>query len=388
MKRKYFSLILSAVTAAALLAGCGSSSSGAASSETAADSTSSGTESSGSSEQAHAMEGTTFPKDATVEDILTQAAKENKIGDWGNGEQYEIQALLNKYNLKADFLNQGFDMSGFDDGSITLASAMSYNELGLIKNSYDGAYGSGDSVGVIDLNKEGISMVEDNLVCTRSFAEENPNTVKAFISATVKGWQYAAENPDEAAQIVEDAGSTLSKEHQKYMAEEIAKLASNHISGDKVTNYCEMKDEDLQQTLDLAKQYVTLDDSSAQSNLQDMTLDNLRDSSYYEDAVAGKFDAPEKTDIKIQLKWLAQSQFMGYYVALNKGYYKDAGLNVTINQGGGDISETTAVNSGQVDFASSWTIQTITANASGMDLIEVAQPTESAGMCMIYKIAE
>lgn len=50
----------------------------------------------------------------------------------GFGQQYEIQALLSKYGLPTTYLSQAFDMDGFDDDSILLASAMTYNELGRI----------------------------------------------------------------------------------------------------------------------------------------------------------------------------------------------------------------------------------------------------------------
>ena len=93
-------------------------------------------------------------------------------------------------------------MDGFDDDSILLASAMTYNELGLVKNSYEGGYGYGDGVKYIDMNEEGVAMLEDNIFCTKAFAEENPNTVKAFIYASMKGWEYACANPEEAAEIV------------------------------------------------------------------------------------------------------------------------------------------------------------------------------------------
>ena len=71
-------------------------------------------------------------------------------------------------------------------------------------------------------------MLVDNIFCTKAFAEKNPNTVAAFISASMKGWEYACENPDEAAEIVFNYGSSVSPEHQKYMASE----GSNGRNGD------------------------------------------------------------------------------------------------------------------------------------------------------------
>jgi len=325
------------------------------------------------------------------EDIVVKAAQDGKVGNWGLGNEYEIQALLQKYGQPTTYLSQAFDMDGFDDDSITLASAMTYNELGLVKNDYDGGYGYGDSVGIIDMNDEGVAMLEDNIFCTKDFAEKNPNTVKAFLYASMKGWEYACENPEEAAEIVYSYGSSVSADHQAYMAAEVKKLVETDMNGNAVTAIGNLDETAMQQTLDLAKKYIQLDDAVAKDALAAMTLDSIRDASYITDVFAsedGNFGTPEKTDVSIQLKWLPQAQFMGYYVALDKGYYKDAGLNVTIVPGGGDISETTAVNSGTVDFGVTWVSNLISANAGGMNLLEVAQVYQRSGLVLVYKYAD
>jgi|GEM_PF-6684564 len=81
-------------------------------------------------------------------------------------------------------------MDGFDDDSITLASAMTYNELGLVVNDYEGGYGYGDTVGTIDMNDQGVAMLEYNIFCTKEFAKNNPNTVKAFLAASAVADNY------------------------------------------------------------------------------------------------------------------------------------------------------------------------------------------------------
>ena len=43
-------------------------------------------------------------------------------------------------------------------------------------------------------------------------------------------------------------------------------------------------------------------------------------------------------EVKLQLQWVTQAQFAGYYVALDKGFYKDEGLDVTILPGGPDVA--------------------------------------------------
>ncbi len=324
----------------------------------------------------------------TNEEIIKKASAEGKVGNWGLGNEYEILALLQKYDLPTEYLSQDFTMDGFDQDDITLASAMTYNELGLVKNDYDGGYKYGDTVGTIDMNDEGVAMLEDNIFCSKKFAEENPNTVKAFLYASLKGWEYAAANPEEAAQIVFDAGSSVSADHQLYMAKEVAKLVTTDTKGNTVNDYGKMDEEAMQQTLDLCKKYVQLDDSTAADKLSKFTLDDIRDTQYFEAANAssdGKFGTLEKTDITIQLKWLPQAQFMGYYVAKAKGYYDEVGLNVTITPGGGDISETTAVSNGTVDFGVTWVANLTSANAGGMELLEVAQVYQRSGLELVYK---
>jgi NitT/TauT family transport system substrate-binding protein len=337
-----------------------------------------------------AMAATYYSKDATVKDVVVDAATQGKVGNWGLGNEYEIQALLSKYGMPTTFLSQAFDMDGFDDDSILLASAMTYNELGLVKNAYQGGYNYGDKVKTIDMNDEGVAMLEDNIFTTDAFAKANPNTVKAFVAASVKGWAYACANPEEAAQIVYKYGSSVSSDHQLYMAGEVKKLVETDTKGSPVTAYGKIDDAAMQQTLDLAKTYIKLTDSVAADKLQTLTLDDIRDSSYFDAATAdgATLATPEKADVSIQLKWLPQAQFMGYYVALDKGYYTDAGLNVTIVPGGGDISETTAVYTGQVDFGVTWVSNLIAANAGGMGLMEVAQIFQRSGLVLVYKISD
>ena len=365
--KRLLAVSLAAMMTATAFAGCGNS--GGSSSESKADSASTGTP-------------------MTNEEIIKKAAAEGKIGNWGLGNEYEILALLQKYDLPTTYLSQDFTMDGFDQDDITLASAMSFNELGLVINDYDGGYKYGDTVGTIDMNDEGVAMLEDNIFCTKEFAKNNPNTVKAFVYASMKGWKYAVENPEEAAQIVFDAGSSVSSDHQLYMAQQVAKLVSTDTKGNAVSDYGTMDEEAMQQTLDLCKKYVQLDDSSASSKLESFTLDDIRDTQYIVAANAsadGKFGTLEKTDVTIQLKWLPQAQFMGYYVAQAKGYYDEVGLKVTITPGGGDIWETTAVNNGTVDFGVTWVANLTSANAGGMDLLEIAQVYQRSGLELVYK---
>ena len=373
---KLMSMSLAAVITVAMMTGCGSSSSETKSEPPAG--TQSTSESGSADSEAAVMSN---------EEIIKKSAGEGKVSNWGIGNEYEILALLAKYGLPTEYLSEDFTMDAFDDDSSTLASAMTYNELGLVKNNYDGGYGYGDTVGYIDMNDEGVAMLEDNIFCKKSFAAENPETVKAFLYASLKGWEYAVANPEEAAQIVYEAGSSVSQDHQLYMAGEVAKLVSTDMNGNSVSEVGKIDDAAMQQTLDIAKKYVTLDDSAAQDAFSKLTLDDIRDTSFYEAATGssdGKFDV-EKSEVSIQLKWLPQAQFMGYYVADAKGYYDEVGLKVNIVSGGGDISETTAVNNGTVDVGVTWPTNMAVADAGGMDLVEIAQIYQRSGMTLVYK---
>lgn len=374
-----------ALMACVQLTACSGGTSGSSSSAAESSSTSGTTaaDSSSAAEESSAAESTGA---MTSEDIIKSASAESTVGNWGLGNEYEIQALLTKYGLPTDYITQDFTMDQFDSDSVKLASAMTYNELGLVKNSYDGGYGYGDSVSVIDMNDEGVAMLEDNLFTSKAFAEENPNTVKAFVSASMKGWAYACEHPDEAAEIVFEAGSSVSADHQAYMASEVAKLVTTDMNGNAVSaaDVGNMDEAAMQQTLDLAKQYIILEDSAAKDKLASMTLDDIRSTDFlaYDPETDG---TPEKTSVSVQLKWLPQAQFMGYYVAQAKGYYDEVGLTVDIISGGGDISETTAVYNGTVDFGVTWVSNLINANAGGMDLLEVAQVYQRSGLVLVYK---
>lgn len=375
---KLVSLLLAATMTMGIFAGCGSSSNEPASGNKTGESSTDSTDAEGTEDAGESS--------LSSEDIIKAAANDGKVGNWGLGNEYEILALLAKYDLPTEYLSQDFTMDGFDDDSVTLASAMTYNELGLVQNDYDGGYGYGDSIGIIDMNEEGVAMLEDNIFCTKKFAEENPNTVAAFLYASLKGWEYAVENPEEAAEICYEYGSSVSADHQAYMAEEVAKLVTTDMNGNAVSDVGNMDETAMQQTLDIAKQYVTLDDSDANAALQAITLDDIRNTSFIETAKAsdGAFDV-EKSEVSIQLKWLPQAQFMGYYVALDKGYYDEVGLTVNIVSGGGDIAETTAVNNGTVDFGVTWVTNLASANAGGMNLVEIAQIYQRSGLVLVYK---
>ena len=87
-------------------------------------------------------------------------------------------------------------------------------------------------------------------------------------------------------------------------------------------------------------------------------------------------------DVTLQLKWVTQAQFAGYYVALENGYYEDADLNVTIKPGGPDIAPTQVLAGGGADVTVEWMPAALAAREKGLPMVNIAQPFKSSGMML------
>ena len=119
---KFSKKTLAAVIAATMIVSAFSACSSAPASTTAAPAAT--TTAAPAATTAAAASGSSTMSDG---DRIISAAQAGKVGNWGLGNEYEIFALLTKYGQENKFLSQAFDMDCFDDNSITLASAMTYN---------------------------------------------------------------------------------------------------------------------------------------------------------------------------------------------------------------------------------------------------------------------
>jgi NitT/TauT family transport system substrate-binding protein len=84
--------------------------------------------------------------------------------------------------------------------------------------------------------------------------------------------------------------------------------------------------------------------------------------------------------VTLQLKWVAQAQFAGYYVAAAKGYYKAAGLDVTIKPGGPDVNPSQVIAGGGADVVVDWMPSALAAREKGVPLVNIAQVFQRSGM--------
>ena len=95
---------------------------------------------------------------------------------------------------------------------------------------------------------------------------------------------------------------------------------------------------------------------------------------------AGLAQAADK--VTLQLKWVTQAQFAGYYVAADKGFYAEEGLEVEIKAGGPDIAPPQVLAGGGADVILDWMPSALATREKGLPLVNIAQPFKSSGMML------
>jgi NitT/TauT family transport system substrate-binding protein len=100
-------------------------------------------------------------------------------------------------------------------------------------------------------------------------------------------------------------------------------------------------------------------------------------------AETGEAMEAEPASVTLQLKWVTQAQFAGYYAALEQGYYEDEALDVTIKPGGPDIVPEQVVLGGQAEFGINWLDNTLATRDQGGDIVNIAQVFARSGMTEI-----
>jgi NitT/TauT family transport system substrate-binding protein len=89
------------------------------------------------------------------------------------------------------------------------------------------------------------------------------------------------------------------------------------------------------------------------------------------------------TPVKLQLQWVAQAQFAGYYAAVDQGFYEEEGLDVEIVEGGPDIVPQDVLAAGDVDYAISWVPKVLGSIEQGAKITDVAQIFERSATTQI-----
>ena len=100
-------------------------------------------------------------------------------------------------------------------------------------------------------------------------------------------------------------------------------------------------------------------------------------------ATASAANAAEK--VTLQLKWVTQAQFAGYYVAKDKGFYKEAGLDVSIKPGGPDVAPPQVIAGGGADVVVDWAPSALATREKGVALVNIAQPFKRSGLLLVCR---
>ena len=102
-----------------------------------------------------------------------------------------------------------------------------------------------------------------------------------------------------------------------------------------------------------------------------------------DEAAVGIGDCESVDSVSLQLQWLTQAQFAGYYAAADEGIYERYCLDVEIREGGVDIAPHQQLASGAVDFAVSWVPKALVPREEGMDIVNVAQVFQRSGTLQV-----
>jgi NitT/TauT family transport system substrate-binding protein len=166
------------------------------------------------------------PKDGPIKKV--EDFKGHTIGVWFFGNEYPFFAWMNKLGIPTDggpngvkVLKQSFDVQPLIQHQADCIHVMTYNEYGQL---LDAGYKPEDQL-VFNYSELGQNMLEDGLYASQEKLKDPAfqDKMVRFVRASMKGWHYAAEHPDEAAEITVDAGAQ-DEHHQQYMAGEVAKL--------------------------------------------------------------------------------------------------------------------------------------------------------------------
>ena len=176
--------------------------------------------------------------------VKTEADFKGKtLGVWFFGNEYPFFAWMNSLGLTTaeggdvKVLQQSFDIQPMIQKQADCISVMTYNEYG---QALDAGY-SPDNLTIFNYTDLGVDLLEDGLYVLESNLADpaKVDIYTRFVRASMKGWEYAIANPDEAAQIVVDLDETgaATLDHQKYMMSEVAKLISGPDAALDMTTY-------------------------------------------------------------------------------------------------------------------------------------------------------
>lgn len=147
-----------------------------------------------------------------------------KIGIWGGDFEIQPMAFFKKYNLNVKPIQQGNSINLFFFDGIDVTSAMWYNEYHTILN----AGFNKDELNIFFFADYGLNFPEEGIYCSEKLMKEDPELCKAFVDASLEGWKYTFEHPEEAIDIIikhiKIVNLPYNKAHQRWMLDRMKDL--------------------------------------------------------------------------------------------------------------------------------------------------------------------
>ncbi len=350
-----------------------------------------------------------------------------RVGTWGFGNEFELFAAMRQAGIEPDnaddvtIVQQPFDMALLLNREVDAAQAMTYNEYAQVLeavNPETGELYQPEDLLVINYNDVGTAMLQDHIFATEEYLAENEDAATRFLAASFEGWIFCRDNFDECVNAVLDNGPTLGEGHMQWQLNEINDLIWPSPNGIGIL------DSDLyQQTIDIAVEFAVLenppDEAAARTDLAEAALAMIDGDTTGEgfvkfnvelteggeapgaitpgegammdeedEAMADEedelaVDCAQSDPVRLQLQWVTQSQFAGYYAALAEGFYDDYCLDVTILEGAVEIVPQQVVAAGDAEFGIAWVPKVLASREQGVDLVNIGQIFQRSGTLQV-----
>ncbi len=154
-----------------------------------------------------------------------------RVGIWGFGNEYELLAALQEVGLDPEtdleLVDQPFDMGLLLNREVDAAAATTYNEYAQLletENPDTGELYQPEDFVTLTMDDAGTAMYQDGIFASAAYVEENPDIVRRFVEASLRGWIHCRDNPEDCVQSTFDRGSILGQGHQRWMMNEVNKL--------------------------------------------------------------------------------------------------------------------------------------------------------------------
>lgn len=211
--------------------------------------------------------------------------KGKRVAVWFAGNELELLATLARHGLDPNkdvtLVPATLDMDLFLQRKVDAAAAMTYNELAQVLETVNPATGKlyePGALNIIDYNQEQTAMLEDRIIVREDWIQspKNQDVAVRFLRASIKGWIYCRDHPDEALKIVLKTEPTLGKSHQAWQLNEVNRLIWPSPQGIGMMN-----DQRWVETAEISHRYgvtKTLADRSAYTNeFVQKALESLKD---------------------------------------------------------------------------------------------------------------